>query len=56
MAAPSIDKLVESFKNPNIPPINEEPAYATLHTMHELLNSNTASVTTNLGYGTLGHL
>ena len=24
--------------------------------MHNLLNSNTASVNTNLGYGTLGHL
>ena len=56
MAAPSVDKLVESFKNPNIPPIDEELTYTTLHVMHELLNSNAASVTTNLGCGTLGHL
>ena len=56
MAAPSVDKLVKSFENPNIPPIDGEPMYATLHAMHELLNSNAASVTTNLGCGTLGHV
>ena len=38
MAAPYVDKLVESFENPSIPPINGEPTYYTLHTMHELLN------------------
>ena len=56
MATPSVDKLVKSFENPNIPPIDGEPTYATLCAMHELLNSNAASVTTNLGCGTLGHL
>ena len=56
MAAPSVDKLVESFENPNIPPIDGEPTYATLHEIHELLNSNTASVSTNIGCSTLGHL
>ena len=56
MAAPSVNKLVERFENPSIPPINGEPMYATLHAMHDLLNSNAESVTTNLGCGTLGHL
>ena len=56
MAAPSVDKLVKSFENPNIAPINGETTYATLHAMHELLNLNAASVTTNLGCGNLGHL
>ena len=56
MASPTVDKLVESFKNPHIPPIDGEPTYATLHGMHELLNSNATSVATNLGCGTLGHL
>ena len=56
MASPSVDKLVESFENPSIPPINCEPTYTTLHAMHELLNSNAASVNTNLGCGTLGHM
>ena len=56
MADPSVDKLVESFETPSIPPFDREPTYATLHAMHGLLNSNAASVTTNLGCGTLGQL
>ena len=56
MAAPTVNKLVESFENPSIPLIDGEPTYATLHAMHELLNSNVLSVTTNLGCRTLGHL
>ena len=56
MTAPSVDKRIESFENPNIPPIDGELTYATLYAMHKLLNSNAASVSTNLGYGTLGHL
>ena len=56
MAAPSVDNLVESFKNPTIPPIDGEPTYSTLHAMHKLLNSNAASVNTNIGFGTLVHL
>ena len=52
----SVDKLVESFKNPNIPPIDGEPTCAILHAMHKLLNSNATSVSTNLGCSTLGHL
>ena len=56
MSYPSVDKLVDSFENPSIPPIDGEPTYATLHAMHELLSSNAASVTTNLGCGNLSHL
>ena len=56
MAAPTVDKLVESFENPDIPLINGDPTYVTLHGMYELLNSNAASVATNLICGYLGHL
>ena len=56
MAAPSVDKIVESFENPSIPTIDGKLMYAMLHAMHKLLNSNAASVNTNLGCGTLGHL
>ena len=56
MAPPTVDKLVESFDNPHIPLIDGEPTYTTLHGIHELLKSNSASVATNLGCGTLGHL
>ena len=53
---PSVYKPIKSFENPNIPPINGEPTYSTLHAIHELLNLNAVSVTTNLGCSTLGHL
>ena len=53
MAAPSVDKIVESFENPSIPLIDGEPTYTTLQAIHDLLKSNAASVTTNLGCSTL---
>ena len=56
MAAPTVNKLVKSFKNPHIPPIDGDPTYTTLQGMHKLLNSNAASVATNLSCMTLGHL
>ena len=56
MAAPSVNKLVESFENPHIPQIDGGMTYVTLHGMHKLLNFNAVSVTTNLGCSTLVHL
>ena len=56
MAATSFDKLVKSFKNPTIPPIDGNPMYAKIHAMYKLLNWNAVSVNTNLGCGTLRHL
>ena len=53
MAATFVDKLVKSFKRLMIPSINGKPTYVTIKAMHELLNSNAASVTTNLGCGKL---
>ena len=40
MVAISVNKLVESFENPTIPPIDGEPMYDTMHVLHELLNLN----------------
>ena len=56
MTARSVDKLVESFDNPTIPPIDGEPTYATLNAMNKLLNSNAASIKTNLVCGSLRYL
>ena len=56
MAATSIDKLAESFENPKISPTDSDPMYAIIHSLQKLLNSNVASVSTNIRYGTLGHL
>ena len=56
MASPTLSKLVESFKNTHIPPIDGKPTYATLHGIHELLNSNAVSIANNLGCRTLVHV
>ena len=56
MAAPSVDRLVESFETPRILPFDRGPTYATIHVMHEFLYLNAASLITNLGCGTLGNL
>ena len=56
MAATSVNKLVDRFENPTIPPIDDKPTYATIHGMNKLLNSNAASGSTNLSYVTLGYL
>ena len=56
MASPSANKLVESFENPTIPPIDGKPTYAIIQAMHKILNMNMSSVNTNLVCGTLRHL
>ena len=56
MAATSANKIAEGFKNPTIPPIDGKPTHTNIHAMHDLLNSNAASVNTNLGCSTIGHL
>ena len=56
MAATSVDMLSESFENPMIPLINGKTTYATIHSLHKLLNSNAVSISTKLGCGTMGHL
>ena len=56
MAAPSVDKIVESFETPRISPFDKEPTYTTIHAMHEFVYSNAASIITSLGCNTLGHL
>jgi hypothetical protein len=52
----AIDKLVENFPHPNITPIDGQPNYETLAELHVQLNSNAASVHSNLGNGQLGLL
>ena len=52
----SIDKIIEGFPYPTLPKINGEPTYATIAEVHQKLNANAASVHSNLGCGTLGHL
>lgn len=52
----AVDKLVEGFPHPHILPITGQPNYETLAELHVQLNSNAASVHSNLGNGQLGLL
>ena len=52
----AIDKIVDGFPFPTIPPIVGTPTYNTIAEVNLKLNSNAASVQSNLGCGTLGFL
>ena len=52
----TVDKIVEDFPFPTIFPIIGKPNYKTVAEVHFKLNSNSASVQSNLGYGQLGLL
>ena len=48
-----IDKIVDGFPFPTIPPIFGTPTYNIIAEFNFKLNSNSASVQSNLGCGTL---
>ena len=52
----AINKIVDSFPFPTIPPIVGTPTYNTIAKVNLKLNSNSASIQSNLGCGTLGLL
>ena len=56
MVATAIHKLVNNFPHPNLSPIVGQPNYETLAQLHLKLNSNAASIHSNLGNGQLGLL
>ena len=51
-----IDKIVDGFPFPTIPPIFGTTTYNTIAEVNLKLNSNSASVQSNLGCGTFGLL
>ena len=53
---PDIDKIVEGFPHPTITPIIGIPTYESISEIHIRLNSNAASVHSELGNGALGLL
>ena len=52
----SIEKIVDGLPFPTIDPIIGTPDYKSIAYIHLKLNSNSASVQSNLGCGTLGLL
>ena len=51
-----IEKIVDGFPFPTINPIVGTPDYKSIADIHLKLNSNAASVKSNIGCGTLGIL
>jgi hypothetical protein len=56
MAATSVESFIESFLHPIIPPIEGLPTYESITDVTRLLNTNAASIHSELGDGQLGHL
>ena len=52
----ALDMIVDGFPFPTIPPIVGTQTYNTIAKVNFKLNSNAASVQSNLGCGTLGLL
>jgi len=52
----SVEKIKDAFPHPTIEPIIGQPAYDTIKTMHQKLNTNAASIVSHLGNGRLGLL
>ena len=52
----TIDKIVDGFLFPSIPPIVGSPNYKKIAKVHLQINSNSALVHSNLGDGALGLL
>ena len=52
----NIDKIMDGFPFPTIPPIVGTPTYNTIAEVNLKLNSNSASVQSKLGCGTLSLL
>jgi len=50
------EDIIASFPHSNIPKIQGEPTYETLHTIRTMLQANAASSSTTLGGGQYGHL
>ena len=53
---PALEKIVESFPYPTVPPIVGQPSYETIAELQLKLNTNAASIHSHRGNGRLGLL
>ena len=56
LSAPSPNSITASFPIPSLEPITARPTYASVQALQVALNSNAASVHSDLGDGLQGHL
>jgi hypothetical protein len=54
--ATAVESLISSFPHPTIPPIQGQPTYESITDVTRLLNTNAASIHSELGGGNHGHL
>ena len=52
----TVDAITESFPNPSTPKIEGQPTFKTIKEVEKLLDTNAASVQSELGGGTHGYL
>jgi hypothetical protein len=52
----TVEDVLASFHHPNLPPVEGEPDYQTIHATRKFLQANSRAIDTHLGGGTLGHL
>jgi hypothetical protein len=56
MVHSTVEDVIASFPHPNLPTVQGEPDYHTIHSIIKLLRANERSVKSHLGGGALGHL
>eukprot|EP00957_Ditylum_brightwellii_P133415 10172067-Ditylum_brightwellii.AAC.1 len=52
----TVEEILHNFLHPTVPKVTSEPAYESIHRMHNILQENAASVHSNLGGCMYGHL
>jgi hypothetical protein len=52
----TVEDVIASFPHPVLPTVQGEPDYQTIHATRKSLQTNSRSIDTQLGGGTLGHL
>jgi hypothetical protein len=52
----TVEDVMASFPHPVLPTVQDNPDYQTIHTTRKFLHSNSRTIDTHLGAGTLGHL
>eukprot|EP00957_Ditylum_brightwellii_P044381 3367516-Ditylum_brightwellii.AAC.2 len=54
--APTVEEILSDFSQPTVPKVSGGPSYKTIYIIYKILQGNSASVKSNAGGGTHGHL
>jgi hypothetical protein len=52
----TVEDVIAIFPHPNLPVVQGDPDYHTIHSIHILIGTNARSIETHLGYGAIYHL